>query len=241
MLDARYRYFATILLSALPWAWLGAAQAGVGVALSADRVPGSGLAPKQGMFLVAGRDMRDPRFRQSVILLARHGDEGTIGFAVNRPTTISLAQALPELEALESAEQPLFFGGPVATDRMMFLVKSKKSLEHAEHVMADMYVSGSASLLVQMLSAGKTLQELRVYAGYAGWSPGQLQGELDRGDWHLVAGDVQTVFDAHPLEVWSRLIEKLEPPGVLVEDPNATPVPAGHATLASRVLLAGRP
>ena len=239
MFDARYRYCAAMLLSALAWAPMGAAQPRAGVDSAAHTAAGPGVAPKQGMFLVATRDMRDPRFRQSVILLAAHGDEGTIGFAVNRPTTVSLAQALPELEALDASDQPLFFGGPVATDRIMFLVKSDKSLEQAEHIMADMYFSGSASLLAQMLSEGKTVQELRVYAGYAGWSAGQLQSELDRGDWHLVAGDVKTVFDADPLRVWSRFIERLDPPGLLVGEPHSVPPVGGQSMRVSRVLPAG--
>jgi putative transcriptional regulator len=174
-------------------------------------------APGKGMLLVAARKMRDPRFGGAVVLLVQHGEGGTVGLIINRPTDIRLSEVLPDIKGVDKARQPVFFGGPVATNAMLFMVRSGIPPKDAEHVGADVYVSGNRTALEKALTGNTPVKDLRVYAGYAGWAAGQLDAEIERGDWHLSPADAQTIFAKDPSTVWSELVGKDEPEGLMVE------------------------
>lgn len=163
-------------------------------------------APAKGVFLVASRDMPDPRFQRSVIVILHHGEEGTLGVIVNRPTDVLLSEAMPELEGA-GQDHALFFGGPVAMETLLFVARSETPPEQVAHVIEDVYWSGNRTALEEMLASGKPDSELRVYFGRAGWSPGQLDAELTDGSWHLFQADSETLFDQDPANLWPLFME----------------------------------
>jgi putative transcriptional regulator len=177
--------------------------------------------PEKGMFLVAARDMRDPRFLHSVVLLVRHGEDGTTGLIINRPTTVLLSQAVADLKGADRAKHTLYFGGPVQMNVMMFLIRSGSPIKNADQVSKDVYLSGSRATLEKLLGHDKRENELRVYAGYAGWAPGQLDTEIAEGDWHLVPADTRAIFEQEPVKVWQGLIDQEEPDGLMVKGTSA--------------------
>jgi len=192
-------------------------------------------APAQGMLLVADRDMRDPRFRRSVILLVRHDKDGTLGVIINRPTKLPIAHALPQIEGMEERPEVLYFGGPVALQMVSLLVRSPQPLEESWHVGADVYFTTSERTLVDVLAGDLPITGLRVLFGHAGWAPGQLEHELARGDWHLTDLDAASVFAADPESVWPELIERKAPRRLLVEN-DAMPTPGEAASRLGRRL-----
>ena len=173
--------------------------------------------PAAGMFLIARRDMPDPRFRKTVILLAAHDDGGSLGLIINRASAAKLSSLVPEYKELDKQGHRIYFGGPVGIQQLKFLVRSNDPLDTAVHIMDDLYISGNHLTLEQMLSLDKSDNELRVYLGYAGWGPLQLDGELDRRDWHLRKADIEEVFTENTDYIWQRFIDVLEPKGQLVE------------------------
>ncbi len=98
---------------------------------------------------------------------------------------------------------------------MLFLVRSDATPERAEHVVGNVYFSGDRRTLETLLAEDTPPAQLHLYAGHAGWSAGQLDHELKRGDWHLVDADPQAVFAEDSDLLWHRLIERYEPAGIL--------------------------
>jgi putative transcriptional regulator len=171
-------------------------------------------APAAGMLLVAARDMADPRFRGTVILLARHDESGSLGVVLNRPAKLSVGEAVPPLAATPAADQRLYLGGPVAIEQVLYLVRRSEPPAGLIPVIDDLHLGAARDRLEALLGEQPELP-LRVFAGYAGWSAGQLAGELARTTWHLLPASADEVF-ADPEGLWHRLIERAAPSGILV-------------------------
>jgi putative transcriptional regulator len=161
--------------------------------------------PEPGIFLVAKPSIEGGPFWHSVVLLLRHGKDGTVGLIVNRTTEIPLAEALPDLKSKDAGAHQLYFGGPVALDGLMFLFRSETSREKANRVMDHVQFSGDKELLGLLLDEKLSASELHLYLGHAGWGAGQLANEIERGDWELVQADAFSVFQSNPETLWDEL------------------------------------
>lgn len=172
--------------------------------------------PDKGVFLVAKPAMRDPRFQRTVVLLLEHDDEGTLGVIINRPTEMLLSHALPDLKGANNGKHTVFFGGPVGLNTLVFLLRSTEPPRASSHVMADVYYSADRNTLETALGEYKKENELRMFFGHSGWAPGQLAGELLRGDWLLVQADSRSVFEKNLDALWRELIDRLPRRGLIV-------------------------
>jgi putative transcriptional regulator len=162
----------------------------------------------KGRFLVASRSLGDANFAQTVILLVDYHSRGSTGLIINQPTEVRLAKVLPDMAGLQQRPDTVFLGGPVERNRMTLLIRSSRALTDAQQVLADIHVSSSRALLERLVDKPNAGEAFRVYAGYAGWAPGQLEQEVSRGDWHVLPADVETVFDKAPADIWPELIRK---------------------------------
>jgi putative transcriptional regulator len=160
----------------------------------------------KGRFLVASRQLNDPRFAQTVVLLLHYEKQGAMGVVINQPTDVKLAEVLPEIEALRLRTDTVYIGGPVSRNQILLLIRSNRQSEEARHVFGDIYVSANRNELRRL--AEEEGNRFRVYAGHAGWAPDQLDGEVTRGDWYVVPGDATMVFDKAPEEIWPELIRR---------------------------------
>ena len=167
-------------------------------------VPGPPLA--RGSLLIAHPQLSDPRFRETVIVITDKNPRGTAGLIINRPSRINAAHALPELKELAAHPGPLFAGGPVGRREVFVLLRS----EHppAPALFANIFFGQGLPGLRAGLAAAGPADALRIYAGYAGWSAGQLEGEISRGDWLLAPADGEAIFDRPPQGLWRELIER---------------------------------
>jgi len=164
------------------------------------------LAP--GRILIADKDLHDPNFEHTVILLLKYDEDGGAGgVIVNRPSETSVSEALREYPEARGHMDSAYEGGPVETKRVLALLHSKEEFEDAEELVPGVYYVGSTKLLRKAL-AGK--MDIRVFAGYAGWGHGQLEAEVDAGAWHVARGVAGTVFDDDPESLWPRLTRKLD-------------------------------
>lgn len=178
--------------------------------LVSSPVAAQGKAPGElaaGQFLIASRGLLDPNFAKTVVLLIAHNDEGAMGVIINRPTEVELGQMLEELEDAESRARTVWVGGPVAHWQLVLLFRSAEGSDQDEPVFEDVYFSASREVLESLLERGI---EFRIYAGYAGWSPGQLEQEIARGGWHVLPGTAEMVFDNEPLTLWRELVTRGE-------------------------------
>lgn len=162
------------------------------------------------MFLVAKPGLRDPNFSETVVLITLPtAGGGPLGVIINRPLGRRLSELVPEASKVPETTDRIFFGGPVARAALLFLVRAKEPPEDSLHVLADVYLSANPELL-ERLVAGLPLQgEARIYAGHAGWAPGQLQGEIARGGWWVTPADVKAIFDQDPATIWPELVKRL--------------------------------
>jgi putative transcriptional regulator len=206
------------------------ALAVVGTAAAAEpRLPpkvAPQVAPAPGMFLIARRELRDPNFYHAVVLLTQHGPHGSMGLIVNRRTGMRLAEVLPDLEAPAGTDHALYIGGPVARGRIVMLMRREKPGEDIVQVSDDILFSAERTVLDALLARRKPANELRLYAGHAGWGPGQLGLELARRDWHVVKADSESIFGGGEDQLWERLIRKIEPTGLIVRSEPAERAPA---------------
>lgn len=162
--------------------------------------------PAAGMFLVASHDLRGGGFAKSVILIIQHDADGTMGLIVNQPTNTNPAELLSDIAGLENYNGKLFVGGPVAAWGIIMLLHSEQTPTNAKHIFSNVYTSGDRELLGRLVRSD-TIGEVRLYAGHAGWSPGQLDAEIKRGSWHVVPASTKSVFSTRPQELWQRLID----------------------------------
>lgn len=166
-------------------------------------------APAAGVLLVAAEHMLDPRFRHTVVLLVEHDRTGTWGVIINRPTDVAAGDLLSSIE--KPGDKPnVYFGGPVHIERLVFLYQDDTDSGSGGSGMAGLpglHWSDSEQELEKRLA--RNPEQLRVYAGYAGWAPGQLDFELARGDWKMIRGRRDSVFSRDPERLWQSLIDVL--------------------------------
>jgi putative transcriptional regulator len=163
-----------------------------------------------GKLLVAVRGLPDPNFAETVILLADHSGEGTMGLVINRRTDVPLARAFPDLKPGRGPSSVLYSGGPVATDAVVGLERSRAATPDGRQVLADVRIVASREALQALISSGAGPDRFRVYVGYAGWGPGQLERETLHGSWHVFRADTTVVFDPDPETLWQRQIRRTE-------------------------------
>jgi len=165
---------------------------------------GDPSALARGKFLIAGRNLNDPNFGKTVVLLVQYGPGGALGLILNRPTPMKLGEILPDLEGPGTAEQ-IYFGGPVSPGSLGMLVGADTAPSEAEEVIAGVHFSRSRPLLDRLAGKKKNVT-FRVFAGYAGWAAGQLDAEVERGDWYVVGADAGAVFPEDAQGLWRLLI-----------------------------------
>jgi putative transcriptional regulator len=172
-----------------------------------------GSDPKAGRLLVATPLLGDPNFRRSVVLIVEHEvEEGTLGIILNRPTTIGVDQVLDQWTELTTDPSVVFKGGPVAPNSALALALVPgqdepvgwRALDSAPALarLGLLDLDAPPGLLAQAIGS------LRVYAGYAGWSPGQLEAEIDEGAWYVVTAQPGDVFAADPEHLWQQVLRR---------------------------------
>jgi putative AlgH/UPF0301 family transcriptional regulator len=168
----------------------------------------SDLGP--GKLLVASRELGDPNFAETVILLVHYDTEGVIGLMLNRRTELPISRVFAELKTAKGISDPVYFGGPVETPTVFALLRSKDKLEGAEHVFGGVYWISTKSALEKTISSHPDPGVFHVYLGYAGWTTDQLRNEIKLGGWFIFQADNQTVFNANPDSLWRQMIKKTE-------------------------------
>jgi putative transcriptional regulator len=179
-----------------------------------------GSDPRAGRLLVATPLLTDPNFRRSVVLIVEHeATEGTLGVVLNRPTEVPVRQVLDQWTDLATGPSVVFRGGPVSGDSALALAHIPGTDEPLGWRALD-----GAPALARLGLLEPVIKEMRVYAGYAGWSPGQLQGEVDEGAWVVIGAQPSDVFAAEPESLWREVLRRQD--GELAflasypEDPN---------------------
>jgi len=180
---------------------------------------GEDAQPMKSILLVARKNLPDPFFRDSVVLVTRSGGPTPIGVIVNRPTDVPLSRVFSDIERLRARDETLFFGGPVMPDQLLVVFRAAVPPTEAIEVLEGVYMSSSGELLRELLGRENPVESLRVFAGHAGWAPGQLESEVTRRDWHLVTADARMVLEMEPEKLWKELERRASATTVRYEHP----------------------
>jgi len=176
------------------------------------------LEPAPGRLLIAAPLLTEDTFKRTVVYLLEHDSSGTVGVVINRPSRTPVGQVLPLGQDAVSEPSVVFGGGPVLVDGALCLgqvggdevSEDESSVRRLTDGLATVDLDADVALIT-----GLTTQ-LRIFAGHAGWSAGQLDGELAQGAWFVVTGFAADVFSEEPRELWSRVLRRQPPPLNLV-------------------------
>jgi putative transcriptional regulator len=157
----------------------------------------------QGKLLVSSPALVDPSFRKTVVLIAHHDEDGAMGLVLSRPSDVPAADAVPALDGFPGAGDPVFVGGPVQPEAFMALAE----FEDVEDAAAPIF--GSVGFMpAETEPDDLSILRLRVFAGYAGWGPGQLEAELAEPSWIVVAANIDDPFADDPDELWKSVVQR---------------------------------
>jgi putative transcriptional regulator len=177
-----------------------------GGALIAAGLPAAAQQPATALLLVATAKLEDSSFKESVVLVTRHGRSRPLGVILNRPLGYRLGSDF-DLPA-DDERMNLFYGGPVVQSQVVFAFRDAQNPGSAALSLGnDLYLSFQIDLLAELLPRRPRVEPLRVYVGHAGWASGQLEDEIARGDWLLAEPHSEHIFTREPGTLWSRLVE----------------------------------
>ena len=157
----------------------------------------------KGQLLIASATLLDPNFRRTVIVVTEHNEDGAMGLVLNRPSPIRVADAIPKLAELVDAGTPVFIGGPVQPEAVVALAEIDDPEASAAIAFADI---GFLRPDVAPEELAGAVRRVRVFAGYSGWSPGQLEAELEEEAWILEPVAPGDVFSERPDDLWSAVL-----------------------------------
>ena len=157
----------------------------------------------QGKLLVSSPSLIDPNFRKTVVLIAHHDADGAMGLVLSRPSDVAAVEAVPSLEALPGAQDPVFVGGPVQPEAFMVLAEFDDVGQAAAPIM-----DGLGFMPADSEPEDLSIRRMRLFAGYSGWGGGQLEAELAEDSWIVVDAIADDAFADDPDELWRTVLHR---------------------------------
>jgi len=169
-----------------------------------------------GYMLISETELKDPNFFRTVVLLLNHDENGSMGLITNRPSNATLSDLSEDLTETSFSSYPVYIGGPVEQNYLFALhtgfpgnVKSDGAIEAAENIVFEPDFEVLRSNFNRLLETPETqVPSIRFFAGYAGWASGQLETELQRGDWVVIRAVSDLVFSDEPGKSWKQALYK---------------------------------
>jgi putative transcriptional regulator len=158
----------------------------------------------RGQLLVASPALVDPNFARSVVFITEHGDDGAMGIVLDRPSDTAVEAVVPQLADIAGGE-PVYVGGPVQPEAIVLLAEFSDPEAAAWIVVADV---GLASADVDLHELAGSVRRGRVYAGYSGWGPGQLEAEMEVDSWIVEPPLPKELFPDDPMTLWSDVLAR---------------------------------
>jgi putative transcriptional regulator len=168
----------------------------------------SSITPASGRLLISEPFMNDPNFKRSVILLAEHSEEGTLGYVLNHLSEYKLSDVLPDVAY---SEMPVYVGGPVANNTLHFIHRVPEKIDGGVEIWDGIYWGGSFETVKELIATFQINEnEIKFFAGYSGWTPGQLDVEIEEDTW-IVANkfNSELVFNYDEQNVWREVVISL--------------------------------
>lgn len=161
----------------------------------------------RGKLLLAAPALKDPNFDRTVVFIAEHSEDGAMGLVLNRPSDAPFAEAIPDLEwVADAAAETIYVGGPVAPNGVIVLAEWDDPSQAVVLINDDLgFVPGDADDTDALAAA---VRRARVYAGHAGWGPGQLEDELGEEAWIVEAPLREELFSDDAEGLWAAVLRR---------------------------------
>jgi putative transcriptional regulator len=164
------------------------------------------IKPKQGIILISEPSLRDFYFRQSVVLLAEHNEDGTFGVIINKPIEARVKDVIGDFPDFDGT---VYLGGPVKTDSIFF-IHTLDEIEDAMPIMEGLYWGGNIDAIRDRILTGTLREEdIRFFVGYSGWNPSQLDAEIKEKSWVLSHTTAEEVIKHKPERLWSDYLKNM--------------------------------
>lgn len=171
-----------------------------------------------GYFLIAETELQDPNFFRTVVFIIHHTEEGAFGLVINRKSEVTVGSVIEGIDEAALAEMPLYVGGPVQQNYVFCLhggVPERYRSEHGEEPAGGIFFEPSFQHVIDYASTEDfgMLSEadrpaIRVFAGYSGWGPGQLESELEEGAWLIHPAFSEVIFAEDPSQGWKDVLSR---------------------------------
>jgi putative transcriptional regulator len=161
----------------------------------------------RGRLLIAGPSLTDPNFARTVVLMAEYGEEGAMGVVLNRPAeSLNVGEAVPELAGLVDPDEPVYVGGPVERNAVIVLAEFDDPDMAGQLILPGIGFAGADTDFGELAgSVGRA----KVFAGCAGWAPGQLDAEIGREDWIIADPAPDDLFASDSDVLWGDVLRRL--------------------------------
>lgn len=160
-----------------------------------------------GKILIAEPMIGDPNFERTVVLLATHDENGTVGFVLNRPVDLEFDELALDFPPFKSK---IFEGGPVQEDHLFYLHRKGDLIPGSEEIIEGVYWGGDIEVLKEMIILEMILPEdIHFFLGYSGWSPGQLDQEIQQKTWVVAESEAHLIFRDEANSLWSNIMKQL--------------------------------
>lgn len=165
--------------------------------------------PTKGRLLVATPPLGDPNFDRTVVFVLEHHDDGAVGVVINRPGVEALDEPLDRWIDLQSAPSSVFVGGPVEENALIALAQTRVPLDEGDEYLSPITETiASADLTADPALVAAEVYGVRIFRGYAGWGPGQLEGEIEAGAWIVLDSEPDDVFSDAPDDLWRAVLRR---------------------------------
>ncbi|MDH5378656.1 MAG: YqgE/AlgH family protein [Gammaproteobacteria bacterium] len=160
----------------------------------------------KGVLLVATKRLNETGYEKAVIFVTEHSDAGSYGVIINRKTDVPLEDVIPEAKVRGKNKNWVYFGGPMHA-QFLFVITQTHNTKGLHQVNKDIYFGAGKEAIAQV-SAKKSTDPFRTYAGFASWGPGQLAEEINGGAWVLAPGDSSSLFTETSDQLWQNLMDR---------------------------------
>ncbi len=166
------------------------------------------IIPEKGDLLISEPFLPDPNFQRTVVLICEHGEEGSFGFVLNKPSILKGSDVLEEAVSFDAV---LHVGGPVQQDTLHFIHREPDKLEGGVDMGNNLYWGGNFEELLLLMDAGAVeMENFKFFVGYSGWGRGQLKEELEQNAWIVYkAATAEDVFDTQPDTLWRECLKRM--------------------------------
>lgn len=165
------------------------------------------IKPEKGKILISEPFLIDPNFKRTIILLAEHSEEGSVGFVLNKPTIYKLNDLVEDFPEFDTT---VYYGGPVALNSFQFIYRGERLIDNSIEIIPGLFWGGNFDTLETLIEKRSVNPvDFRFFLGYSGWGEGQIEDELMQNSWIVSNCTIENIFSDEPDKLWREILKSM--------------------------------